>query len=792
MANLGDESKKIQKLVNELKSLGKEIKVNINPASIKEANDTIELLENNLNSIKKVSDDIDSSFASLADRMRDAISINSKNNEFLKQQESIYKQLIKSADKLTDYENEYTELSSKQLIQEKQKVEANYKKSEQIKDQVKEAINQLKIERDALEIDSKQYQLLDAKIKKQQNISDELSAAAQTQEDFVNSLDKQIAKTQKLEGQMGAIGGILKGISKIPILGDVVDADQIKAKTQKVFEEGGSAMKAFTVGAKEFGSQIIGSLSKLNLIAIAVGVVVDLMKMLDGTSGEYAKNMGVSYDEALKLQNSMNDIANSSNSLAVNSKGLMESQSAIAKSLGTRAVLNREDLKTMTELREMSGFNNDELVMAQKLTLATGGNLKENMKNAKGAIADQAMKNGLVINEQQILKDIQSSSAATKLSMQGSMEALGRAAVNAKSLGISMQQLESIAGSMLELESSLESEMQAELLTGRELNLEGARQAALMNDQATLAAELSKNIGTAAEFGNMNRIQQEAIAKSMGMSREEMANALLESEALNKIGKQLSDREKAAFETAKEKYGIEKATQMIKDGQWETMQNQMSQQEKFNKLIEKLQMTLMPIASALLEVLDPIFDVVIFLMPVVETLGRAISIVVKSLLTPFREIGNIIGYITKGEWQEALKSLGRMVIHPVQMLIDMVLNSVNGIIQMVKSIPGLSSLMPKDEIKFDIASKVGLQKADDAMISPTGGLMVSGPEGSIQLNKKDSVIAGTNLGGGGSDNSAIVQELRMLRQDITKLQFVVEMDGNKVGKSIAQNSIKQG
>ena len=37
---------------------------------------------------------------------------------------------------------------------------------------------------------------------------------------------------------------------------------------------------------------------------------------------------------------------------------------------------------------------------------------------------------------------------------------------------------------------------------------------------------------------------------------------------------------------------------------------------------------------------------------------------------------------------------------------------------------------------------------DDGVIGSDVGMVVSGPKGSIQLNKDDSIIAGTNLGGG--------------------------------------------
>jgi N-methylhydantoinase B/oxoprolinase/acetone carboxylase alpha subunit len=37
---------------------------------------------------------------------------------------------------------------------------------------------------------------------------------------------------------------------------------------------------------------------------------------------------------------------------------------------------------------------------------------------------------------------------------------------------------------------------------------------------------------------------------------------------------------------------------------------------------------------------------------------------------------------------------------------------------------------------------------NDGVIGSDGGMVVSGPKGSIQLNKDDSIVAGTNLGGG--------------------------------------------
>ena len=76
----------------------------------------------------------------------------------------------------------------------------------------------------------------------------------------------------------------------------------------------------------------------------------------------------------------------------------------------------------------------------------------------------------------------------------------------------------------------------------------------------------------------------------------------------------------------------------------------------------------------------------------------------------------------------------------------------------------------------------------DGVIGPDGGMLVSGPKGSIQLDKQDSIIAGTNLGGGGGGGSPQAQqnsdEMIALLREISNKNTVIEMGGNEVGQGI--------
>ncbi len=71
-----------------------------------------------------------------------------------------------------------------------------------------------------------------------------------------------------------------------------------------------------------------------------------------------------------------------------------------------------------------------------------------------------------------------------------------------------------------------------------------------INDIATLSKEIGKNQEVLSAFSSGNRIQQEAIAKSMGMSREEMANMIYQQQIHTLIIHTLYDLEHLLFYNA--------------------------------------------------------------------------------------------------------------------------------------------------------------------------------------------------------------------------------------------------
>jgi hypothetical protein len=156
------------------------------------------------------------------------------------------------------------------------------------------------------------------------------------------------------------------------------------------------------------------------------------------------------------------------------------------------------------------------------------GNIAESVVSANRA-------NGVFISTSKALEKVKDLSGTTLLNLRRNPAAIAEAIVATEKLGMSFQQLRNTANSLLDFESSISNELEAELLTGRQLNLERARAAALRGNDLELAKELANQVGTLADYESMNVIQRESLAKAFGMNSDAMADMLIKQELMNKL-----------------------------------------------------------------------------------------------------------------------------------------------------------------------------------------------------------------------------------------------------------------
>ena len=574
-------------------------------------------------------------------------------------------------------------------------------------------------------------------------------------------LDQEIQQRETIEKKLGVVGGMLRGISKIPILGDLVDTNEALHVAESTIESTESSVSGLGAAMGNLGKQAIsGLLNPANLVVGAITMMVNALKNVDKGAGDFAKSMNMTYSEALNIRGELAVMASMSGDVALNSERLQESLGYINQQLGTNGKLSEQDLKVFTKLREQSGLTNEQLFSMQKYTMATGGELKENISTFQATSKILSYQNKVSLNTKQLMVDMGSVSNRTKLSIEGGAAGLAKAAVSAKLMGSNLEQVSSIADQLLNFESSIEAELSAELLTGKDITLEKARQAALNNDLATVASEITRQIGSAAEYSNMNRIQQEAMAKAVGMTADQLADVLFEQEAIRAVGGKLSDEEKRAFETAKDKYGLEQASKMLQEGQLDKLVQQQSTQDRFNDSVEKLKEIFVQLAEPMLKIIIPFADLVTDVLPLVNMILQPVIATLRTISSLISGIIKLITFNFKGAMEDLSPS-----------------NLFKGFTDLSAASKNLPSSLRGNSTPPSTIPGNDVMSAGEGTGYGNRTLLMG--KDAIQLNNQDTVIAGTNLFGGKQnqsttvDNSSLIAEIRALRNDMNSRPVVV-------------------
>ena len=573
--------------------------------------------------------------------------------------------------------------------------------------------------------------------------------------------EKNIEKN--LESQLGLTGKIAKTLSQFRGIADDVNEalEATKKKYRDIADAGGELPGKWEAFSTLIGNTFTNLSKRLGDPLIVVTSLLNIFKDIDSSSGDFAKSMNVTYSEALKVKEEMSSIAVSSNDISLTSTRLMETLSFVGKQLGMNAQLNKEDLVTMTKLREKAGFTNEELMGTLSLSLANGKSFKSNANSIVEATKNVNKQKGLFLNTKDILKEISNVSAAVTLSLGKNPSAIGKTVATAKALGIELSKLESIAESLLNFESSIEAELSAELLIGRNINLEQARLLALNNDIAGMAEEISRQFGTAADFTNMNRIQQEAIAKAVGMSRDDLAQTLITQEQLRGLSKDEQARREKIIQQRISEVGLAQTQrELAQEGGIEQMEQQQSIAESFADNISLLK----EMATNLLTALNPVLSII------------------QEILSHTTLIKGVFGAIAGIYVGKMAIGLSGMIANLVKMLPLSIANAAAATATAEAMTLGAATI----PILAGIGAVVGLiSSMKDGVIDPKKGPILSGEFGSVQLNPRDKAMygadgnikVGTNLAGNNTsstqDNSALIAEIRAMRNELNNRPVVV-------------------
>lgn len=383
---------------------------------------------------------------------------------------------------------------------------------------------------------------------------------ARAYDDAADSLQRQaqsagkiVDEFEQLNKQVKVFDDISDFFKEIPGVSKVFGEFQKASDAARLAaSKGGSS---FTAGAKELSGALVKGVAAYGITTMVKGIA-----NADERIVSLSRNLNRSRQESIGLVKNFNEVARSTS--GISGSDMQSAAEGFSEAMGTTAVVSAQTASTLATQVKYMGLSVDQANKLNAFSEATGTNIKDDTEQIAGQVIVSNARNKTSIKYQAIMKDIAGTSNAAKLLITGQGKSLTAAAIEAKKLGTTMEGIANIGKSMLDFESSIGNELEAELLTGGEINNERARALALMGDTEGLAKEVAKS-GVLAKFeGSKNVLQQEALAKAYGMSKEEMANMVVESKALASLGaKDKSDLSEKVKLRLQEVNKIEDATE---------------------------------------------------------------------------------------------------------------------------------------------------------------------------------------------------------------------------------------
>ena len=510
----------------------------------------VKKLSDSLNGVTSKIKEINADVEGLVGAFKATVDEISNTKSGLVDSRKIFKELTSVAEKLQQDQAGITNLNEKDLDVLRQKFNLNENLLKQAESSLNNQIGELYAKEKITAADERKLKLAENSLKT-------VIAQKNEQDSLLKTLGEELKKREEIEEATGknmgvagkSLGGIQGVLDKVgggkfgKMLG--ID-DAMKAGTKEAKRLATAGGKAGGIG-KQFkvAGKMIGTMGKALSKALGpITLIAELVKGImaaDEQTKELGRSMMMTKNESAKFSGEIANATRSNYQLGITGTKVLANIEKVNKQFGFITEFSGETLVSMTKLTYTLKIGEEAAGNLAAAAEATGVNFEDNYKNILASSYELQQQAGTQVDMRAVLEDTGKVTGQIRANFGGNTVEIAKAVTNARLLGTEMGTIAAAGKQLLDFESSITAEMEAELLTGRNLNLERARAAALTGDQVTLQNELAKEMGSFSDFSKLNVIQQEALAGAMGMSADSMSDMLFNQETMNKSAKELRD-----------------------------------------------------------------------------------------------------------------------------------------------------------------------------------------------------------------------------------------------------------
>ena len=314
-------------------------------------------------------------------------------------------------------------------------------------------------------------------------------------------------------------------------LGDKLEKDVGKTMVNSLLS-GGDATKTLNVGFDK-AKGIMGGVAKnaarlgktlmrmvianpiLALVAAAVALF-SIIKNVRSMQRKFAGEVGISRDQVGALAIKTKAVAAGFNAIGLDGSKIQGTLKNIVDEFGSLENMTVSNAANIERFAQNAGVGSSEVVKLNKLFMDLEGLSFDAATNVSKAAVDLAKAAG--VSTAKVIGDMSSAASQfAKFSTTGA-EGMAKAAVEAAKVGASLTGILNSVDSLINFEDSLTKQFEAQVLTGRQINTEKARQLALDGDIAGLTSEIQSIVGGVGDIQSLNVIQRKSVADAIGIS----------------------------------------------------------------------------------------------------------------------------------------------------------------------------------------------------------------------------------------------------------------------------------
>ena len=428
------------------------------------------------------------------------------------------------------------------------------------------------------------------------------------------SFDKANDKVDEMQSNLTSVfdnipgGGMLGNVLGVDKFGDQMKKQVIKsfAAMNASIAAGGGLMQGLKTAMAGFNKIVM--VNPLLLVVAAGAALFAILSKNEEMANDLAQSSGMDFATSKKLVESTRSRSEYMTENLSTTKDLLAVQTESLKVLGAAGKLTQENAVAVSETGKSYGYGAQKAGEVNAAFMKLGANQNEAARVQK-ELAATAYKEGL--NMQSVMDDVAQNSLAASKYMGSNVEEITKAAVQAAKLGLSLGDLTGIADGLLSIEDSLSAQFEFQALSGKQINLDKARQLALDGDLEGMAKAIAEEAGNIHEFNKMGRFEKEKLAKSMGMEVGQLQEMLAMEEARSSHGKIQADQAAALGITAAE---MNEMSNEELEAKIASQQSAEKLSATMSRLADTLTSFIMPVAQAFGDVLNFILDTVNFLL----------------------------------------------------------------------------------------------------------------------------------------------------------------------------------